>query len=134
MGACSQRVEAPSDKRQQKAQELLEHGVAPIEICPHKWTVASERDPQTKYVVEDIGGMWIYECPDFCYRGGLCKHILLVRLSLSSEGPQRKEVKKMIDVATTSILKELDQLSNHQDELDSSMSELLKRIESLEQR
>jgi hypothetical protein len=74
------------DKRQLKAIALLESGVMPVAVgmSPHKWIVGSERDPQTSYVVEDAGGMWLCECPDFCYRGGLCKHILLVRLFLKS--------------------------------------------------
>jgi hypothetical protein len=77
-------MSAADDPRQEKALHLHENGVAPVEVSPTTWTVISESDPSMTYVVEDMGGMWVCECADFAFRGGNCKHILLVKLSLKT--------------------------------------------------
>jgi hypothetical protein len=67
-----------------KKRELHAAGVRPADTGPNKWSVSSERDPATVYEVENLDGMWVCTCPDFAYRGGLCKHIILCQLSRSS--------------------------------------------------
>jgi hypothetical protein len=72
---------ATENPRQEKAVILMESGVKPVDVGPNQWAVESESGLGTTYVVEKDEGMWLCTCRDFEFRGGECKHILLVKLS-----------------------------------------------------
>ncbi|HLD19511.1 MAG TPA: DDE-type integrase/transposase/recombinase, partial [Candidatus Nanoarchaeia archaeon] len=69
------------DERQTKGEGMINNGIKPIIVDTENFLMPSASNPAKKYHVQR-GTAWKCECPDFQYRGVICKHIHATSLFL----------------------------------------------------
>lgn len=83
----------PKLTRDQKARLLFNGGVRPTETDKDAWALPASSGPLA-YEVRRDDGQFSCTCPDFTARGGECKHILLIQLSIiQAEEPKDQAYK-----------------------------------------
>ena len=73
-------VQTLKHRRENRGVEMVANDVEVKQVDEAIYLVPSQTVKGKAYQVVNVGEVWECECPDFYYRGLICKHIHAVRL------------------------------------------------------
>jgi|GEM_PF-4454260 len=68
-------------RRENRGVEIIANNVEIKQVDESTYLAPSQTEKGKFYQVVNVGGVWEYECPDFYWRGLICKHIHAINIS-----------------------------------------------------